>query len=90
MDFKLPLMATNPPLPHSIYEKMENEEKYEAIKEIADSARILADSAILDAKKSKKRANIATLVSILSLLTTFLTNVDKIIANVHFLINLLH
>lgn len=67
---------------------MEKEEKYEVIKEIADSAKLLADSAVSDAKKSKKRANIATLVSILSLLTAFLTNVDKIIANVHFLISL--
>ena len=90
MSFKLPLMASNPPLPHSVYEKAENDEKFETIKEIADSAKALSDSAVLDAKESKKRANIATVVSILSLLTAFLTNVDKIISNVHFLINLLH
>ena len=73
-----------------MYEKAENDEKFETIKEIADSAKALSDSAVLDAKESKKRANIATVVSILSLLTAFLTNVDKIISNVHFLINLLH
>lgn len=84
MSFKLPLMASNPPLPHSVHEK------FETIKEISDSAKALADSAVLDAKKSKNRANIATVISILSLLTAFLTNVDKIISNVHFLISLLH
>lgn len=90
MDFKLPNMAENPPLPHYVYEKAENEEKYETLKEIEESARLLAESATSDANKSKKRANIATVISILSLLTAFMSNVDKIIANVHFLIDLFH
>ena len=88
MDFKLPNMAENPPLPHYIYAETGHDEKYETLKEIADSARLLAESATSDATKSKKRANVATVISVLSLLTALMSNVDKIIANVHFLTDL--
>ena len=85
MDFKMPRMATNPPLPYSVYKQMADEEKYETLKDIANSAKQIADSAVADSIKAKKKANVATIISVISVIVSILTNLDKIISNVYFL-----
>lgn len=90
MDIHLPNMATNPPLPYGVYKMMADEEKYETLKGIAEDARKIADSAVADSIKAKKKANVATVISVISVIVSILTNLDKIIANVNFLINLVH
>lgn len=90
MDFKMPMMATNPPLPYSVYKQMADEEKYETLKDIANSAKQIADFAVADSIKAKKKANVATIISVISVIVSILTNLDKIISNVNFLINLVH
>lgn len=89
MNLDIPKMVFDPPLPRGVCQQMADDEKYETIKEISESTKKIAESAVADAQKSKKRANTATIISVLSLLVSFLTNVDKIAANIHFLINLL-
>lgn len=90
LNFQMPRMATNPPLPYGVYKQMADEEKYETLKDIANSAKQIADSAVADSIKAKKKANIATIISVVSVIVSILTNLDKIIANVSFLINLVH
>lgn len=90
LNFQMPRMATNPPLSYGVYKQMADEEKYETLKDIANSAKQIADSAVADSIKAKKKANIATIISVVSVIVSILTNLDKIIANVSFLINLVH
>lgn len=62
LNFQMPRMATNPPLPYGVYKQMADEEKYETLKDIANSAKQIADSAVADSIKAKKKANIATII----------------------------
>lgn len=39
MEMNLPTMATNPPIPYSVYKMMADEEKYETLKSIAENAK---------------------------------------------------
>lgn len=43
-NFGTPKMAVSPPLPHSVYKQMAEQERYEALQQIADSAKSQAKS----------------------------------------------
>lgn len=71
MDFKAN-DGNNPPLPYSVYKQMADEEKYETLKDIANSAKQIADSAVADSFKAKKKANVATIISVILSLFQYL------------------
>ena len=65
MGFKIPRMASDPPLSYGVYKQMADDEKYETLKEISENAKKIAESAVADAQKSKKRANVHFLINLL-------------------------
>lgn len=89
-NISLPKIATNPPIPYGVYKQMADDEKYEKLKDIANSAKQIADAAIADSNKAKKKADIATIISVISVIASILANLDKIISNVNSLICLFH
>lgn len=54
MNLDMPKMVFDPPLPRGVYQQMADDEKYETLKEISESAKKIAESAVADAQKSKK------------------------------------
>ena len=81
------MMATNPPLPYSVYKKMEEDERFEAFRQIADSAKAQASAALqqvdimneqlsfakAEAESAKKDALFSKTVSIVALIISIVS-----------------